>query len=369
MQIKNNQIFVPEFIQNLEPYRPGKSIDLEHYNKYKAIICSNENNLGPSPLAMSAIKNEVSKIHFYPDPQGEKLVEKLAKIHQRNANEIILSNGLDGLLYTVFKAFSLPGDNVISSEFSFVAFNKFSKMNNVELRLTPMTREYKFDLQEILKSIDDRTRIIYICNPNNPTGTSINETTLKDFLNKVPKSILVILDEAYYEFGKNADSNFPDTIQMKYNNVISLRTLSKIYGLAGLRIGYGIADEYIISALKKVKLVFNPNSLAQVGALAALDDFEHLKKTLDNNKYWISEISIALKQKGIFYIESYANFITVIFPSIEEASSFNSFMDSAGVLLRKLDGFGMPNAIRISIGNSDEMKFFLMVLTTCPIYL
>ena len=356
-------IFIPEYIEKLEPYKPGKSSDMDSYGGYKAIICSNENNLGPSPLAMKAIQNSVDQLHLYPDPQGEKLIKKLSLKHDRPFEEFVLSNGLDGLLYTLFKAFTVAGDHVISSEFSFVAFNKFAKMNNTELELAPMTEDFKFDLDEILKRVKPKTRIVYLCNPNNPTGTAVMEAELKAFLNKVPENVLVVVDEAYFEFARDHDGLFPDTISMNYPNVLSLRTLSKIYGLAGLRVGYGVASERIISALKKVKLVFNPNVLAQVGAIAALGDEAHLEKTLANNNKWHRKLRDILLMKSYKVLTSYANFITLVFSSMDEAHDFDRNLKEQGILVRKLDGFDLPQAVRISIGNDLEMQHVVEVLT------
>lgn len=355
-------ISVPQHIQSLDPYKPGKSSDLDSFKKYRAIICSNENNLGPSPKAMEAIREASANVHFYPDPQGEKLVDKLCEKHARSFEEFVLSNGLDGLLYSLFKAFTLPGDEVISSENSFVAFNKFSKMNNVDLTLVPMTESYELDLDRMLAAVGPKTKIVYICNPNNPTGTGIKLEALQDFISEIPDHVLVVVDEAYIEFASDLDPDFPDSSSFKHPNVLSLRTLSKIYGLAGLRIGYGVGSKHVIDALKKVKLVFNPNSIAQAAAIAALDDVDHMQATLSNNRKWLALISETLSNKSIVFLPSYSNFLTLVFPEVGEAIAFNRKMDRNGILLRKLDGFGMPYAVRISIGNETEMSYVYKVL-------
>ncbi len=362
MQVTNT-VFVPDHIEKLQPYKPGKASDVDAYSAFKAIICSNENNLGPSPKAIEAIREASSEIHFYPDPQAEKLVQKLSQRHNRKFDDFVLSNGLDGLLYSMFKAFTLPGDHVITSQFSFVAFNKFSKMNNVILDIAPMKGFYEFDLERMLAMVKEGTRMIYLCNPNNPTGSAIKEEDLLAFLDQVPSHILVVVDEAYFEFARNLDTEFPDSIAFNRPNVLSLRTLSKVYGLAGLRIGYGVGHADVISALKKVKLVFNPNVLAQVAALAALDDDEHLEKTLDNNKKWMKIVVQKLEEQGLNYVPSRANFVTAIFTDKSEAQYFNQFMLDHGVMLRQLNAFELSLGVRISIGNDSEMEHFCSVLS------
>lgn len=354
-------IFIPEHIADLSPYRPGKSSDPATYSHYKAILSSNENNYGPSPFAQNAIVKAVSQIHLYPDPQGDFLTTKLAQLHHRAKDEMILSNGLDGLLYTLFKAFTVSGDEVITNEKSFIAFSKFAKMNNLDLIQVP-NRNYFFDLDAILNLVSEKTRIIYLCNPNNPTGARIKTETLVNFLSLVPEQVLVVVDEAYYNYALAIDPDFPDSGNFNFPNLLTLRTFSKLFGMAGLRIGYGISRKPIIDALKQVKLVFNPNTLAQIGARAALDDHDHIMKTLNNNTRWISRIEQILDSKGIRYIKSYANFICTLFPDSRDAAFFFDYMDKNGVLLRKLDGFAIPEGVRISIGNENEMDYFAEVL-------
>ena len=359
--MKSN-IKIPDFIQELKPYIPGKSSDLGSFKRFKAVICSNENNIGASPAAIKAIQENANLVNFYPDPMGEKLIQKLAIHHNRTATEFILSNGLDGLLYSLFKAFTLPGDTVITSELTFIAFEKFSKMNNLKCKIVPMKEGFEFDLDSIYKSIDINTRIVYLCNPNNPTGAGISKSELIDFLDKVPSSVLVIVDEAYSEFAQHIDPDFPDTISMNYSNVLSLRTFSKVYGLAGLRIGYGVATKEIIDAISKVSLIFNPNALAQIAATVALDDVQHVLRSVTNNKFWMDKLIDLLDKKAINHVKSYANFVTTTFSSKAKASHFNNYMNENGVLLRKLDGFGFPKGVRISIGNDDEMNYVCKVL-------
>jgi len=354
-------ISIPKHITLLSPYKPGKSSDPSEYTRYKAILSSNENNYGPSPNAMEAITKNVESISLYPDPQGDHLIQKLALRHLRSVDEIILSNGLDGLLYSLFRAFTEAGDEVITNQKSFVAFNKFAKMYDLDLKLAP-NKDYHFDLECLLSMITARTKIVYLCNPNNPTGSHIHKQQLLNTIKQIPSHVLVVVDEAYFEFASHIDSEFPNSSSFDLGNVLTLRTFSKLYGLAGLRIGYAIGKPHVVDALKKVKLVFNPNTLAQVGALAGLDDDDHILKTLRNNSKWIALVQDQLTEKGIRYIPSYANFVCSIYESSQEASKFFEYMDSNGILLRKLDGFGMPEAVRISIGNNEEMTAFSEIM-------
>ncbi|GLR15515.1 pyridoxal phosphate-dependent aminotransferase [Portibacter lacus] len=344
-------------IQNLTPYKPGKSSDPSDFIRYKAILSSNENNYGPSPLAMEAIRKNLSSINLYPDPLGESLVTELAKMHHRNEEEIILSNGLDGLLYSMFKAFTLAGDHVVTNDNSFVAFNKFSLMNDLALEIVSNI-DYAFDLEQVVASVKENTKMVYLCNPNNPTGMAIGAKELKRTISRISSNVLVIIDEAYFAYAQAIDADFPDSSLLNLPNVLTLRTFSKLYGLAGVRIGYAIGSSHVINVLKKVKLVFNPNLLAQVAATAALGDEEHVAKTLTNNTKWIHILQDQFAQKNIRTLPSYANFICAIFSDATAASKFFEFMDSKDILLRKLDGFGMPEGVRVSIGNDEEMKYF-----------
>lgn len=355
-------IELPKHIAQLRPYKPGKSSDPSDFARYKAVLSSNENNYGPSPKAMDAVINHVGGIHLYPDPQGEKLTYRLAQKHDREMNEIVLSNGLDGLLYTIFQAFTIAGDEVVTNDNSFIAFNKFAKMNNLDLKIVP-NRSYVFDLDRLVNEVSEKTKIVYLCNPNNPTGTHISREKLIQTLAHIPEHILVVVDEAYFDYARAIEPDFPDSTQLNFSNLLTLRTFSKLYGLAALRIGYGLARKPIIDALKQVKLIFNPNGLAQVAALACLDDMDHVGETLENNTKWIESVQNLLAQKSIRYIPSYANFVCTIHESKIEADRFFKHMDDNGILLRSLNGFGIPEGVRISIGNNEEMTHFAEILS------
>jgi len=350
-------IQIPENIQALKTYKPGKpNADMfaERNIEKPVVLCSNENNFGPSPKALEAIREAMFQLHLYPDPTGESLRLALAKHLVVNMENIILGNGSDGILYSLFKAFFLPGEKLLTSEASFVSLDAMAKMNRVEVEKVPMKAGYRFDLNAIFDSIDSSTKAVYLCNPNNPTGTAISKTDLVKFLNKVPKHLLVIVDEAYFEFAKTLSDQYPDSTKLHFDNVLTLRTFSKAYGLAGLRLGYAIGSSHLINALTKVKLTFNPNSLAQAACRAALEDEHHLRKTLQNNQSGLQLHYRTFSDLAIPFVPSFANFAMVDLGTEERVERLYQQLLQKGVLIRRLASFGLPHCARISVGTPTE---------------
>lgn len=350
---------VPEYIKNLAIYKAGKPIaELAQERGLKESeitkLASNENPLGPSPKAIACLKSEFSKLHLYPDMHALKLRTKLAELYQLKLENIILGNGSEGIMSYIVRTFVRPGDEILTSDRTFIGFLILVRAVGGNLKLVPQIPEYKYDVDKLVESINPKTKLIYVANPNNPTGTYLTKNEFDRLMKKVPDHCLVILDEAYYEYAKEI-TDYPDSMDFRYDNVITLRTFSKAYGLAGLRVGYGFAHEDLIGNLIKVKLPFEPNSLAQAAAFHALSDTEHLQKTLEMNKTNYPRLENILSGHGFKTIPSAANFITVETGS-EQASSwlFLKLLDH-GVIIRPLASNDMPDYIRISIGTKNDL--------------
>jgi histidinol-phosphate aminotransferase len=355
-------IHIPQNIREIANYKPGKPGDdmfdgIQH--EQTAILCSNENNFGTSPLALQAIQESLSKLYLYPDPTGDKLKTALSSYYDVPKNKLILGNGSDGILYTVFKAFFEPGEHLLTSRATFVSLKAMAKMNNVEYKTVPMAGGYSFDLDGILQAMNDQTKLIYLCNPNNPTGAMIPADKLEKFLKEVPSDKLVIVDEAYFEFSKSLSDSYPDSSRMGFDNVLSFRTFSKAYGLAGIRLGFGIGHEDLIATLQKVKLTFNPNLLAQAAGTAALLDTEFLNKTIHNNSSEIQRFYELFEAMQVSYVPSFANFVMIDLATEELVETMYELLRQKGVLTRRLASFELPHCLRISVGRPDENDLFI----------
>ncbi|MEM7370978.1 MAG: histidinol-phosphate transaminase [Bacteroidota bacterium] len=354
-------IHIPENIRSLQTYKPGKASDAV-LQQQPIVLCSNENNFGPSPMAVEAIKEASERIFLYPDPTAQQLRTKLAQHLGIQADQLVFGNGSDAILSTLFNAFFSAGESILTSSGSFVSLYPMAQMNRVPVHKVPLTEEYGFDLHKLLLNIRPHTKAIYLCNPNNPTGAMIPQEELEQFLDQVPEHILVIVDEAYFEFAEYMSAAYPDSTRLGYENVISLRTFSKAYGLAGVRLGYAIGPVPLIEALTKVKLTFNPNLLAQAAGVAALQDEAHVQKTLSNNAIWLDRFSQTFRQMGIRYAPSYANFLMLDLESEEKATEFCQHLQAKGILVRHLASFGLPHCVRVSVGRPAENERMLEVV-------
>lgn len=352
---------VPEYISKLIPYSAGKPI--EELAREKGLtqiskLASNENPMGPSPLAIEQIKLGLSNIHRYPDMFAFELKSLLAKMYNLKTSNIILGSGSESILSSICKTFLWPGEEVLTSENTFIGFYIIAQATGPKVTMVPLTPDYRFDLPAIAKKINKKTRVIYLANPNNPTGTFFTKKEFDNLMKFVPDHVLVILDEAYFEFA-SGQNNFPDSMSYRYDNVITLRTFSKAYGLAGIRLGYGFAHDSLISELTKVKVPFEPNSLAQLAGIGALKDTNHLNATLLNNKKQYERTFPYLEKNGFSPIPSVTNFIT--FKSNDPESLFENLLNE-GVIIRTLKSNGMPNHLRVSMGSQEEMDHFFRAM-------
>jgi len=359
------QIKLPQHIKLLRAYKPGKPIEemiAENNWEQTAILWNNENPMGSSSKAKAAVLAAFEGSNFYPDPQSLALRTKIGEKLGKTSEEIVVGNGSEGLLLNILKAYCSGDDEILTSSGSFVIIYIWAKINNTPLIQVPLTSNYGFDLTAIANQITPNTKIIYLANANNPTGTRITRKALSDFMEKVPPSVLVILDEAYFEFSKALDADFVDGVALNYPNAIVLRTFSKAYGIAAVRIGYGIAPASVIEPLLKVKLTFEPGNLAQAAGIGALDDDEFLQKTLDNNNTGIQYYYEQFDRLGLNYIPSFANFVMLDMGTADRVNQLFEQLKSQGVFVRPLGGSGLPHCLRVSVGRPDENEYFIKKL-------
>jgi histidinol-phosphate aminotransferase len=258
------------------------------------------------------------------------------------------------------RTFLLSDDELVSAENSFVGFRVLANASGRKIHWVPM-KNHRYDLETMAEKVTDYTKIIYIANPDNPMGTYITSEEFDEFYTHIPEKVLIILDEAYYEFAQS-NADFPDSMTYRYDNVITLRTFSKAYGLAGLRIGYGFAHEELIRNLMKVKEIFSPSLIAHTAGSAAIDDEDFLNETLANNEVGYTFLKDQLTSLEIETVPSVANFITTVWASKEMATDVTQSLLNKGIIVRNLESFGWPNYIRISIGTADENGRFIDAL-------
>jgi histidinol-phosphate aminotransferase len=356
-------IHIPQHVQNLVPYKSGKPIEeLARENKINKIVklASNENPLGPSLKAVEAIKKNLGELHRYTDPSAFLLVNAIAKKINKKPGQIVASSGSDSLLQFIITAFCDVNDEILTSEGTFIGWYVNANKYNRKSHYVPM-KNFHIDLDAVVKTINNQTKIIYLANPNNPTGTMFTKIQFDDFMSKVPGHVLVILDEAYSIYAESFPG-YINGLEYDFDNLIVIRSLSKAYGLAGLRIGFAVAKEYLIKELYKVKLPFEPNCLAQVAAIAALEDEEFLQNTVRLNTLTLSIMKAKFDELEIKYIPTCSNFYLLLFPSESFVNDFNNECLHRGLILRPVNTFGINNGIRINSGTIDETDFALKII-------
>ena len=353
---------VPPQIAALQPYQTAKTADeiRKLYNLEKVIkLASNENPLGPSPQALKAIAASLDGLSVYPTG-GLKLRQILARQFDVKPENVIAGSGSEGIMSNIFRTFLEDNDEVLTADATFIGFRVLAQSRGVAYRTVPL-RDWKFDLQKLAEAVTDRTKIVYLANPNNPTGTIFTRQEFDDFYHHIPERVLIILDEAYFEYAQD-NPRYPDSMHYRYDNVITLRTFSKAYGLAGVRIGYGFAHENLIANLLKVKLPFEPSSLAEAAGIAALSDREFLHRTLENNARGLRFVTREFTKMGVQFVPSEANFILTLWPSAEVANDVVESLLHAGVIVRPMAAFGVPNGVRISIGSDEENEMLIAAM-------
>lgn len=344
---------------NISPYVPGKPIEeVERELGISGVIklASNENPLGPSPKAIAAMQANLDKVSNYPDSNCYYLKKELASYLGCGADNLIVGNGSDELLKLLAETFLNPGDEVICAEPSFSEYEFVARVMDARPVKVPLRSDFCHDLQAMAEHIGPRTKMVFICNPNNPTGTIISRQELAGFMDRVPDDVVVIIDEAYYEYV--TDTSYPDSLELvkEGKKVVILRTFSKIFGLAGLRIGYGISTPEIISLVHVVREPFNVNLLAQEAARAALGDREHLQRSRELVLKGKERLYRLFEEMGLRYILTQANFVFV--DTGRDSVQLFQKMLKEGVIIRSGDIFGYRSFIRVTVGTPEQNQRF-----------
>jgi histidinol-phosphate aminotransferase len=290
-------------------------------------------------------------LNLYPNG-GLDLRRVLAEKFDLKTENVIAGSGSEGIMSNIIRTFLCDEDEVLTTEAAFIGFQVLAKSRGVQYRTVPY-RAWQYDLAGLARAINERTKIVYLANPNNPTGTIFSKHEFDDFYRHVPERVLIILDEAYFEYAKD-NPRYPDSMHYRYDNVITLRTFSKIYGLAGVRIGYGFAHEDLIRNLLKVKLPFEPSSVAQAAGIGALADREFLHHSLELNARGLKLFSAAFAELGFRVVPSEANFVMLVLGSPEQADQLTHELLMRGIIVRPLRSFGLPHCVRISTGTDDD---------------
>lgn len=346
-----------DYLHNVSMYTPGASPeDIQRKFGLKGVVklASNENPLGPSPLALEAATAALRQMHRYPDG-GMSLVHTLADKHNLEEDCITVHNGSDALIHQCMRVFLRPGDSAFSCEGTFLSFELAVKACGLLPSYAPATPFYEFDLDALTAGWNETVKIIYIANPNNPTGTYVTNEALNRFLDSIPTTTLVIIDEAYFDYAIHNDPvNYPDSIALKRSNVLTLRTFSKAYGLASLRIGYAVGHPDVIKWLRRTKLPFDPNGPACVAGIAALQDYTHVNLAVELNKRGLALLHDALDVSGFVRTKSIANFVMADLKSADRATQFHASILQQGFITRHLAAFGLPNCVRITTGTDEQ---------------
>ena len=348
--------YVPEWIRTLTPYQPGKPIEeLEReYGVHDSIkIASNENPLGPSPKAVAAITAALPNLHRYPDGDAFYLKRRLAEKLGVDRSRLIIGNGSNELIEMIVRTFLRVGESVVVGKHAFAIYHLCVQAGGGRTIAVPH-KGFQFDLEAMARAIAPDTRIVFLDNPNNPTGTIYVRSEWETFLRRVPREVLIVVDDAYLEFVD--DHDYPNSLEYHRDDrlLITLRTFSKICGLAGIRVGYGISSPEVIDALNRIRQPFNVNSLAQVAALAALDDEDHIRRTQENNHQGMAYLRRELDRLGLEYAPSWTNFLLV-----KVGVGVYQRLLPEGVIIRPMEGYGFPGYARVSVGTPVENQRFI----------
>jgi len=344
---------IPDYIRGLPVYVPGRPIEeVERELKIHAVkLASNENPLGPSPRAVEAAKLALENANRYPDGGSHLLRETLAERTGLAAEEIFVGLGSSEIIDLASRVLLRPGLQGMTSQGSYAPFSVAIRASGAELVLVPQ-KQFAFDLEVMAAAITPKTRVIYLANPNNPTGTAFCLSALEEFLGRVPETVLVVLDEAYVHYAPSLNRRKSEEIFRRRKNLLILRTFSKVYGLAGMRIGFAIGSPDLLAAMNKLKTPFNTSGVAQAAALAAIDDREHVTRCIETNAIERKRLSDGLTQLGLRPVPSETNFIFMeVGP---EAKEICDELLHLGVIVRPLGWMGFPAAIRISVGTAEE---------------
>lgn len=355
-------------VRELSPYQPGKPIgELQRELGLTEIVklASNENPLGPSPLAVAAAQRVLEELHLYPDGSGFELKAALARRLSVSPEQITLGNGSNDVLEIIAHTFLSPGVEAVYSEHAFAVYPIVTQAIGARARVAPAHDgsrgpRYGHDEEALAAAINADTRLVFIANPNNPTGTYLPRQALRRFLDALPEHVLAVIDEAYFEYVEAPD--YPDCLEWlaEFPNLIVTRTFSKAYGLAGLRVGYAVSSVAIADLLNRVRQPFNVNSIGLAAAVAALADGEHLQRSLLVNRDGLQQLRDGLGERGFECVPSVGNFVS--FDLRQPAAPIFSALLREGVIVRPIANYGLPQHLRVTVGSEAENRFFLHAL-------
>ena len=349
---------VPEYIRSLVPYAPGKPIEeveREYGIEGSVKLASNENPLGPSPRAVQALRERLDQLHLYPDGDCFYLKRGLAQKLGVSPDRLICGNGSNELIELAVRTFLRAGDEAVMADRAFVVYRLVVQAAGGSCRIVPL-KDFTHDLEGMARAITPRTRIVFLANPNNPTGTIYRRKEWESFLKRISSEVLLIVDEAYFEYA--ADPEYPDSLRYhgEERALLTLRTFSKLYGLAGLRIGYGIGPKGIVDLMHRVRQPFNVNAAAQWAALAALGDGDHVERSLKVNRQGMDYLGDELARLGLEQVPSQANFILV---RVGDGRAVFNRLLRRGVIVRPMGPYDLPDHIRVTVGTEKENHRFI----------
>ncbi|MBN8234675.1 histidinol-phosphate transaminase [Halobacillus kuroshimensis] len=344
-----------DILKTMKPYKPGKGIEevKKEYGLDRIVkLASNENPYGFSPVVKEELPKLVSKLEIYPDGYAAGVRTKVSSFLGVDENQIIFGNGSDEVVQIICRTFLEPGANTVMASPTFPQYRHNALIEGAEVREVPL-KDGHHDLEEMIRQIDEDTRVFWICTPNNPTGVHINEETIKDVLARVPEHVLVVLDEAYYEYLEAEDSFDAVSALNQYPNLMVLRTFSKAYGLAGLRIGFGLAAADVIQVLEPAREPFNTSTVAQAAAILALDDQEFITTTVEATHKNKQALMRFCDENDLGYYDTQANFLLIQLPI--SGDEMFEYLLTQGFIVRSGEALGLPNSIRLTIGREDDM--------------
>lgn len=353
---------IPDYIQSIDPYVPGKPLDAlerEYGISDSVKLASNENPLGPSPMALAAIRQMLPTLHRYPDGAGHRLIRKIADANGVSPENVVIGNGSDDIIALLVRALIRPGDRVIVPRPSFLMYAITATAAGATVDAVPLNG-LGMDLEAMADRVSADTRLVFLCNPNNPTGTIVTQENFNHFMARIPEHVVVVVDEAYIEFARNEDCLKTGRLSDVDRALVTLRTFSKAYGLAGLRVGYGIMPAVLAEVLNRVRQPFNVNAVAQAAAAAALGDQAFLRQTVSLVHRGLDDMYAALDKLGLGYFKTEANFFLIDVGQSAETVFEN--MLRQGVIVRSMNAYGYPTYIRINVGLDAENRRFLRAL-------
>jgi histidinol-phosphate aminotransferase len=353
-----------EQLLNLTAYQPGRTIEevKREFNLEKIVkLASNENPFGSSPKVLEELKKVDGSFALYPDGYATNLRNALAEFLQVSPQELILGNGSDDLILMISRALLKPGRNTVMASHTFGQYKHNAVVDGAEVREIPLTSKGEHDLPAMLEQIDENTSVVWVCSPNNPTGTYNSESSLVEFLKQVPEDVLVVLDEAYYEYVIAEDYYDALELAKQFNNLIVLRTFSKIYGLASFRVGYGIANANLIQTLEPIREPFNVNTLGQIATQAAIKDQDFVTNCNIRNREGLELLYAFCEEHGLNYFPSQTNFVLVDFKV--DGNEVFQYLMKHGYIVRSGVPLGFPTSVRITIGSKEENEGLINVLT------